>query len=155
MNPKDLDAFIPRLSEPMTPKDFRVLSNSRWPWKEAVLQERWQAYVIPTQEHVLNIMRTADLLTRIELILNGPKVDILSWYRVPQYNKLVGGAPKSYHTEGLAIDFAVQGMSADKARELLRPKLDVLNCRLQNHPKGTTWLHVDLGAVGPSGRFFK
>jgi uncharacterized protein YcbK (DUF882 family) len=36
-------------------------------------------------------------------------VTIVSAYRTPEYNKKVGGAPKSQHVEGNAVDIVVPG----------------------------------------------
>lgn len=54
----------------------------------------------------------------------------------------------SAHVQGKAGDFTVQGMTAQKARELIIEHADMLPCkiRLEN---GTSWLHFD---VRDSGR---
>jgi uncharacterized protein YcbK (DUF882 family) len=50
------------------------------------------------------------LLQTLRTKVNKP-IQILSGYRTPEYNKKVGGAPKSQHVEGKAADIRISGMT--------------------------------------------
>ena len=89
----------------------------------------------PTAEHLRRIEEiTAPGMQLIRDIL-WRAVVITSAYRNAQVNKLVGGVPKSAHTEAYAVDFRVAGLSPfvvaqTLAREMksgkLRGKVDQL-----------------------------
>lgn len=57
-----------------------------------------------------NVEILAEHLEVVRLILGKP-LTIRSWYRCPARNKAVGGAPKSIHLTGLAVDLNVRGLS--------------------------------------------
>ena len=44
----------------------------------------------------------------------GPGLFITSGYRTPEHNKAVGGAPKSYHLQGMAVDVIYPRIKLDK-----------------------------------------
>ena len=50
-------------------------------------------------------------LTAFRLILNKPVI-ITSAYRCPKHNREVGGASKSYHLYGKAVDIYIKGVTA-------------------------------------------
>lgn len=76
-------------------------------------------------------------------------------YRPPTYNALVGGAPKSAHMSGRAVDFHVKGFSCDDVRKeiLANGYLELLGLRMEDNPD-SNWVHIDTNPPGPSGRFF-
>jgi hypothetical protein len=98
----------------------------------------------------------------------GAAVIVHITYRCPEYNKLIGGAGKSAHMArsdaqyGLiaACDFHADigqgstGANCDKVREILLPLLDSWDIRMENNGEGSTWVHLDNRAPGPSGRYF-
>lgn len=66
--------------------------------------------------NILPTIRTLDIL-RTEL---GAPIRIISAYRTPAYNRAIGGAPRSHHTEFRAIDFTCDWGRPDKwVQELL------------------------------------
>lgn len=77
-------------------------------------------------------------------------------YRPEAYNKLIGGAEHSAHLLGKAVDFHVQGLDCESARQniLNNGLLDKLNLRMEDNGEKATWLHVDTAPVVHS-RFFK
>lgn len=68
------------------------------------------------------------------------------------YNLFIGGATKSAHQTGQAVDW-VSTISCDKLRELLKPKLDEFKLRMEdiNGP----WVHLDDRWVEGGHNFFK
>lgn len=149
-----LGEYIPRLNTKLhTPKNFDLLPPSRWTWREALLQSRWNLCVYPDDMQAINIMRVADKLMLVEEEIN-KKMHVLSWLRCRPYNQLINGATNSYHIEGHAVDFAVDGMHADLVRSALKDHLSTLEIRIQKHAPGTTWVHLDLAQPGTTGRFF-
>ena len=145
---------IPRLDTSVhTPKNMDMLPLSRWTWADAIYQSRWGICIYPDDRECINIMRVAEKLSLIESFIAKP-IHVLSWLRCRPYNQLIGGAMNSHHIHGLACDFAVDGMHADNVRLLLKDKLSEFIIRLQKHPHGTTWCHMDLADPGKTGRFF-
>lgn len=100
-----------------------------------------------------NIERMAKVMDEIRIFFNAP-ITVVSWYRPPAYNKEIGGAPFSFHREGLAVDFVVHNCTSDNARKLLLPLLTSLKIRMEDLP-GSTWVHVDLGMPLNGNRYFK
>ena len=56
----------------------------------------------------LNIVGTAHQMEKVRALLGHPIV-VTSWYRSPEVNKAIGGATKSHHMKGLAVDFICPG----------------------------------------------
>ncbi|MBT0828288.1 DUF882 domain-containing protein [Campylobacter lari] len=57
-----------------------------------------------------------DILCQIREYFNSPLI-INSPYRCPEYNAKVGGAPKSQHTIGSAVDFVVKGIKTEEVHQ--------------------------------------
>ena len=64
----------------------------------------------PDADVQANLLILAQGLERIRKLLGKPLI-ISSGYRSPKVNAGIGGAPNSYHTKGLAVDFTVPGMT--------------------------------------------
>lgn len=93
----------------------------------------------PSLEILSNLKKTAQELQKYKItIFRNSKVIITSGWRSPAYNKKIGGAAKSLHTMGLALDFVVQGMSPQIIQKMLNP---VHVGGLEFAP---TWTHIDL-----------
>lgn len=132
---------------------------------EATYLPRWDTHHIPSDQELENIKRTALTMDKIRDMF-GASCNVHCWIRPEclnnpdsphngdSYNHLVGGAPKSQHRFGLAVDFDITGMGCDEVRSALLPKLEELGIRMENKP-GSNWVHIDLGEVLPGGhRFF-
>ena len=77
-------------------------------------------------------------------------------YRPEEYNKEIGGALHSAHSDGQAMDFDIVGMTCDEVRNELVGKnlLDQWAMRCEKAP-GTNWVHLDYRALKPGGnRYF-
>lgn len=119
-----------------------------------------------------------DVFQRMEKVTDilGVTVSVHCAFRSNEYNRLVGGAKASAHiargvqmppkvipdgTEignGIkhiaAVDFdanigeASAGANCDKVREILKPKLEELDMRMEQNP-GSDWVHLDTKPVRP------
>ncbi len=78
-----------------------------------------------------------DVLLRARLLADRP-FRILSAYRSPRHNALVGGAPKSAHKDGIAFDIALAGHEPDELLAVCRA------AGFGSFGKYNTFLHVDL-----------
>jgi hypothetical protein len=77
-------------------------------------------------------------------------------YRPLEYNKAIGGALHSAHSDGAAMDFDIMGMTCDEVRKELvdRNLLETWAMRCEKAP-GTNWVHLDYRALKPGGnRYF-
>lgn len=123
-------------------------------WREFLFCPQWNVHVFPLGElHKQNILETCETLESIREILNSP-LKIVSGYRPRRYNQIIGGAVESLHIQGLAADFIPTKAKVQTSKIALKSFLEELQCRMEDNGKGG-WIHIDLGNVGPSGRFFK
>lgn len=96
----------------------------------------------------------------------GRPINVNSWHRGGQYSqrgfrcvccplvrsKAAAGTPYvSAHILGKAVDFTVDGMTAEEARRWIRANADALPhpCRLED---GVSWVHMDTRTDGSAGR---
>lgn len=109
-----------------------------------------------TEAIVDNIKQIAVVLDVIREFFGKPIV-VHCWFRPEAYNALVNGAKKSMHLSALAVDFEIKGISCDDAKKMLIDgnKLEELNLRMEDNGIGSGWIHLDIRAPGPGGRFFK
>lgn len=138
-------------------KPTNYISGSRhFRWHEFLRLPQWGIYTFPTTPAIVaNIQRTAWKLDEIRSILGDKPIMLTSGFRPYIYNNLIGGAPKSLHTAGLAADFYVEGMTVHKVHSLLYPRLEDLNICMENISETPTWTHIDLGEPRyHSGRYF-
>jgi len=110
-------------------------------WGEALYLPQWNIHVLPDPAVEANILHMAPTMQKIRDILDRPML-VTSWYRPFTYNKLIGGAGKSWHTTGGAVDFRCPHVSADETRIALRPLLEDLNIRMEDLD-GSNWVHID------------
>lgn len=61
------------------------------------------------------------LVTQLEIIREyvGNSIAVNSGYRSPSHNRVVGGAPNSYHVKGMASDIRAKGMTHRALYELI------------------------------------
>lgn len=91
------------------------------------------------------IQRTASEMEKVREMLGGKSISVLSWYRSPLVNQMVGGASKSAHLKGFAVDFRCDG--AGTVREVARKiqssaiMFDQVICEFPESPGGG-WVHI-------------
>ena len=128
-------------NEVMKRLDETITMSSYFTWGEALWMGQSQAYALPSTEQIHNIINMAQALDKVRAHYGRP-ITVLSWLRTPAHNKLVGGALKSAHLDGMAVDFVIPGINLHKCREELNGLIEVWPYRIE---QGTpTWIHVDL-----------
>lgn len=123
-------------------------------WNEVLWLPQWKIHVFPREDEQENLIRIAQKAELVREIAECP-LRVTSGLRPAAYNKQIGGAAFSYHTKGLALDLVPRGdLHASDLRELLVDELESLGIRMERLPKHAPWVHIDLGPVGRTGRYF-
>ena len=104
----------------------------------------WKIHHIPSDQEQENLIKTAKKLDEVKKLLN-KDIKIHVWIRPnsvncptsdkhgQDYNKAIGGASKSSHISGLAVDFSCVGSSVDEILNILEPKCEELQFALENN----------------------
>jgi hypothetical protein len=122
-------------------------------WKEAIYCKEWRVCVFPSDDQVKEIIKVASIMDSIRNSFGKPVV-IHSWLRPPVYNKLINGAPQSWHMKGGAVDFSITTLNCDEVRASLVKLLDHLNIRMERLD-GSNWIHIDTRPIPYDGnRYF-
>lgn len=111
-------------------------------WSEALGNLKVSESKEVTHAMLKNVFRMAQYMERVRTYFGQPLV-ITSWLRPPSYNKRVGGAPKSWHMTGLAVDFYLAKKGTLNSAELARFNAFHKGGLGQNRDKG--FIHIDLG----------
>ncbi len=113
-----------------------VIADGHFYWSEVTKN----GTRIPESRMIVeNILALAQLLEDVRSRLGNRPITVTSWYRPPEVNRAVGGATKSKHLTGGAVDIVVQGLSAGQVQDILRP---VWNGGIG---LARTFTHLDLG----------
>jgi len=95
-----------------------VLPGGNFTWREATKN----GTRIPADKKiVMNVLRIADTMQEIRELFNNRPVTVTSWYRDPISNRRVGGASRSRHLSGGAVDFKIAGVSTAEVQRRLDP----------------------------------
>ena len=95
-----------------------ILPNGHFSWAEATKN----GSRIPVDESVVNgILKIAEAMEEVREYLGGRPIRINSWYRDPASNRKAGGASRSRHLSGDAVDFVVKGISPPEVNRKLEP----------------------------------
>lgn len=132
--------------------------------KDALWLPSWQVLHQPSEAEKANLFKLMNKMEEIREYLGRPiNVHVTlrplsvnapgSPYHGRNYNAAIGGAPKSAHTLGLAMDFNPYSMTCDDARAALERELVPMNIRMENKP-ASNWVHIDLMPPNPN-RYFK
>jgi len=98
----------------------------------------------PSIQIVHNLTLLAETLERVRALAGKP-LTITSGYRCPALNQLVGGAPTSAHTLGLAADITCTGMPPKVLAQMIRDSDIVFDQLIYEG----TWVHVGLSVDAP------
>jgi hypothetical protein len=86
----------------------------------------------------------------------GKPLLIASGKRCEKHNKTIGGAPRSAHVAGLAVDLRPFDMDQmAEFHKFCESKLEEWKCRMESPLVTVNWCHLDLYPVGTGGRVFK
>ena len=95
-----------------------IVANGHFSWAEATKNGNR----IPVDETVVNgILKIADVMEEVRDYLGARPITVNSWYRDPTSNRKAGGASRSRHLSGDAVDFVVQGISPPEVNRKLEP----------------------------------
>lgn len=75
--------------------------------------------------------------------MRNSEILVLSGYRTPRSNRAVRGASNSYHVQGKAVDFYIQGVSLSRIRNAAE---SLHNGGVGYYPR-SNFVHVDTGPV--------
>jgi Peptidase M15 len=93
-----------------------ILEGGHFSWAEATKN----GTRIPANTQVVEgIIRVANVMEEVREFLGNRSITVNSWYRDPASNRQAGGASKSRHLVGDAIDFTVQGISPPEVNRKL------------------------------------
>ena len=95
-----------------------VLKGGNFTWAEVTKNGRRMP---PSKDVVENILRIADTMQDIRELFGDRPVKVTSWYRDPVSNRRVGGASRSFHITGGAVDFYISGVSPAEVQQRLGP----------------------------------
>ena len=107
-----------------------IIPNGNFTWAEAT---RGGTRMPPNQATVDAIIRIATLAQQARDRISRPFL-ITSWYRPPEINRRVGGASRSRHIVGDAIDFYCNGLTGNQLYWALDPWWPGGLCRYKRFP---------------------
>ncbi|OKH16916.1 D-Ala-D-Ala carboxypeptidase family metallohydrolase [[Limnothrix rosea] IAM M-220] len=118
-----ITVVVPKRPSRWTPATVRsnlslsIIPNGSFTWLEATHGGKR----LPTSQATVDaIIRIARLAQQARDRLGRPMI-VTSWYRPPAINRAVGGASRSRHIVGDAIDFVVSGLSGNQIYWTLDP----------------------------------
>lgn len=93
-----------------------ILKGGHFSWAEATKN----GTRIPASVGVVDgILKVAEAMEEVRDYMGGKSITINSWYRDPASNRAAGGATKSRHLSGDAVDFVVSGVHPKEAHRRL------------------------------------
>jgi len=96
----------------------------------------------PLPPHLKNLKRLAITLEAVRMALGDKPITVLSGFRSPAVNKLVGGADKSAHLQGLAADIICPAFGTP--RQICERLIASGLAFDQLIQEGGRWVHVGL-----------
>ena len=141
------------MSDWMSPTDQVTLHFSV---NDCLMLHKWNRLATEKDGADLDKLTTlCEKLEEVRTLLNCP-MNVHSMFRSTAYNLAQGILPPTgldVHALNLACDFDCgSNLTIQEVKDILEPQLDSLGIRMERGT--TTWVHVDLHDVGPSGRYF-
>ena len=131
-------------------KDYDLLVRrnitTNFTWREvfgSIQPNEWKEV---TRAMLENALRMALYLEKLRTYFGKP-IAITSWLRVPSHNKRIGGASKSMHLTGLAVDFNVKGVPFNKNQMARLNEFHTGGLARADYNKDgwADFVHIDLG----------
>lgn len=95
-----------------------IIEGGHFSWAEATKNGKR----IPADEKAIdNIVKIAKVMEEVRELVGNRPITVTSWYRDLATNRQVGGASRSRHLVGDAVDFKVQGISPPQVNRMLEP----------------------------------
>jgi hypothetical protein len=130
--------------------DFKALESSNisphFSWGEVFTNCADQEIVECPLAYYDNALKQSALMERVRALFARPII-VHAWYRGPQHNRRVGGAPKSQHLLAAATDFHVLGLEGIEGNREVQRLLDRepwMNTFGMEYTNGG-WTHLDSG----------
>lgn len=93
-----------------------IIPNGNFSWAEATKN----GTRIPHDASVVqNIVKVAKVMQEVREFVGAKPITVNSWYRDPVSNRKAGGASRSRHLVGDAVDFVVAGIAPPKVNQML------------------------------------
>jgi len=103
----------------------------------------------PTDAELSNLVRLAEFLEVVRLVLDDRAVLINSAYRSKAVNDAVGSKDTSQHRTGCAADIRVPGMTPDEVVKAIRSADLEYDQVIREHDR---WTHISIPAEGVAPR---
>ncbi len=118
--------------------------SQHFTYREALYLPHWGRMATEedglTDEILIHLRGVFHSLDWIRDLVNKP-ILVHCAYRPAKYNRAIGGAKRSAHIQGKAVDFSVAGATPAYLRHLILPFAEDLKLRVEaNTP---TWVHID------------
>lgn len=102
----------------------------------------------PTPEAVIPcLIELAQQLEPLRAHLGGRPVTITSGYRSPEYNRRVGGAPRSQHVNGRAADIRVSGVEPPAVAAAIEELIRAGKMKQGGLGLYKAWVHYDTRGI--------
>ena len=103
-------------------------------------------------------MNVVELLSKVNIIRHayGKPLIVTSGYRSPEFNKSIGGAPRSSHLTGAAIDIAAP--HGGEFKQWVLKNIDLfakLGLYMEDFNYTKSWCHIQIVAPRSGKRFFR
>lgn len=115
-------------------------------WSEANVTDHHELDNTIPNEVIPAIVNTSRGMERVRALLNNHSVNVSSWYRSPELNRVVRGSSTSQHMRGEAVDFTcpAYGTSLQIVHHLAKyPDLLKFDQLILEH----TWVHISFPSL--------
>lgn len=116
------------------PADPHLMATPHFSWQELMTNQT----EYPTAEVLHNLLAIAAVLEVYRTKIFKMPITITSGWRSVNYNSQLGGASKSYHCKGMAIDFTVKNWTARTVYDIM----DRVHLGGVERTNGN-WCHID------------